>query len=75
MAFTVQDVFSQETYGGSSWSSVVAAAVGGFYFQSLYLSFVCLFVFFPGVIGASTPASPLKMTRIRNKAENVDKNM
>lgn len=45
MAFTVQEVFSQETYGRASWSSGVAAAVGGFYFQPPPSSlFVCLFV-------------------------------
>lgn len=64
MAFTVQEVFSQETYGRTSWSSVVAAAVGGFYFRSpSFRSFVCLGIF-SGVIGASTPASSLKMTHV-----------
>lgn len=76
MAFSVQEVFSLETYGRTSWSSVVAAAVGGFYFQSLSFSFVCLFVcFFSRVIGASTPASSLKMTRVRNKGEDADENL
>lgn len=74
MAFSVQEVFSLETYGRTSWSSVVAAAVGGFYFQSPSFSFVCL-VFFSRVIGASTPASSLKMTRVRNKGEDADKNL
>lgn len=37
-------------------------------------SFVCL-GFFSGVIGASTPASSLKMTHVQNKGEKVDKNL
>lgn len=46
MAFRAQEVFPQETYGGTSWSSVVAAAVGSFFAVCL---FVCLFL---GLIGA-----------------------
>lgn len=48
MAFSVQEAFSQETYGRTSLSSVVAAAVGGFHFLSPSFSFVRLFVFFSG---------------------------
>lgn len=49
VTFTVQEVFSQETYGRTSWGSV-AAAVGGFYFQPPpFFLFVCLFL---GLIGA-----------------------
>lgn len=50
VAFTVQEVFSQETYGRTSWGSVVAAVVGGFYFQPPpFFLFVCLFL---GLIAA-----------------------
>lgn len=50
MAFTVQEVFSQETYGRTSWGSVVAAVVGGFSISPrLFFCFVCLFL---GLIAA-----------------------